>query len=35
MQIVGRPNDEHTLLTLAAQMERERPWADRLPPLAA
>ena len=35
VQIVGRPNDESTLLTLAAQLERERPWADRLPPLAS
>ena len=34
VQIVGRPNDESTLLSLAAQLERERPWADRLPPLA-
>ena len=34
VQIIGRPNDEATLLTLAAQIERERPWADRLPPLA-
>jgi amidase len=35
VQIVARPNDEATLLSLAAQIERERPWADRLPPLAA
>jgi amidase len=34
VQIVGRPNDEATLLALGAQIERERPWADRLPPLA-
>ena len=34
VQVVGRPNDEETLLSLAAQIERERPWADRLPPLA-
>jgi amidase len=34
VQLVGRPNDEATVLSLAAQMERERPWADRLPPLA-
>jgi amidase len=34
VQIVGRPNDESTLLSLAGQIERERPWADRLPPLA-
>ncbi|MEA2142122.1 MAG: amidase [Solirubrobacteraceae bacterium] len=35
VQLIGRPNDEATLLSLAAQLERERPWADRLPPLAA
>jgi amidase len=34
VQLIGRPNDEATLLTLAAQIERERPWADRRPPLA-
>jgi amidase len=33
VQIVGRPNDEATLLSLAAQIEAERPWADRRPPL--
>jgi amidase len=33
VQIVGRPRDERTLLALAAQIERERPWADRLPPI--
>ncbi len=33
VQIVGRPNDEGTLLSLAAQMEAERPWADRTPAL--
>jgi amidase len=35
VQIVGRPADEPTLLSLGAQIERERPWAGRLPPLAA
>jgi len=35
VQLVGRPNDESTLLSLAAQIERERPWADRRPPLAS
>jgi amidase len=34
VQIVGRPNDEGTLLSLAAQIETERPWADRLPPVS-
>jgi amidase len=34
VQLVGRPNDEVTLLSLAAQIEAERPWADRRPPLA-
>ena len=34
VQLVGRPNDEATLLSLAAQIEAERPWADRLPPVA-
>jgi amidase len=31
VQIVGRPNDEATLLSLAAQLEAERPWAQRRP----
>jgi len=33
IQLIGRPNDEATLLSLAAQIEAERPWADRRPPL--
>jgi amidase len=33
VQVVGRPNDEGTLLSLAAQLEAERPWADRTPEL--
>jgi amidase len=35
VQLVGRPNDEATLLALAAQMEAERPWTDRRPPAGA
>lgn len=31
VQLVGRPHDEGTLLALSAQIERERPWAGRLP----
>jgi len=34
VQLVGRPRDEATLLSLAAQIEAARPWADRRPPLA-
>jgi amidase len=34
VQAVARSNDEHTLLALAAQVERERRWADSVPPLA-
>jgi amidase len=33
VQLVGRPNDEATLLSLAAQIETERPWANRTPPV--
>ncbi len=35
VQIVGRPNHESTLLSLAAQIEAERPWTRRPPALAA
>ena len=33
VQLVGRPIGEGTLLALAAQLEAERPWADRRPEL--
>jgi amidase len=32
VQLVGRPNDEATLVALAAQIEAERPWAQDRPP---
>jgi amidase len=32
VQLVGRPNDEATLLSLAAQIEAERPWDGQRPP---
>jgi amidase len=34
VQIVGRPGDEAALLSLAAQLEAERPWAYRRPPIS-
>ena len=34
VQIVGRPGDEATLLSLAAQIEAERTWADQRPPIS-
>ena len=34
VQLVGRPNDEATLLSVAAQIESERPWADAKPPVS-
>ncbi len=32
VQLVGRANDEATLVALAAQLEAERPWAESRPP---
>jgi amidase len=32
---LGRFGDEETLFSLAAQLERARPWADRKPPVYA
>jgi amidase len=34
VQLIGRPSDEATLLSLSAQLEAERPWADRRPPVS-
>ena len=34
IQLAGRPADEGTLLSLASQLEKARPWADRRPELA-
>jgi amidase len=34
VQLIGRPNDEVTLISLAAQIEAERPWADARPPIS-
>jgi amidase len=31
VQLIGRPDQEATLLSLAAQLEHERPWTDRRP----
>jgi amidase len=33
VMLVARPNDEATLISLGAQLEAERPWADRRPPV--
>ncbi|HEX7059309.1 MAG TPA: amidase [Solirubrobacterales bacterium] len=34
IQVIGRHGDEATLLSLAAQIEAERPWADKRPPIS-
>jgi amidase len=31
VQLVGRPHDETTIITVSAQLERARPWADSRP----
>jgi amidase len=33
VMLVGRMNDEATLISLSAQLETARPWADRHPPI--
>jgi len=32
VQLVGRPNDEPTLIALASQLEAARPWTQSRPP---
>jgi amidase len=34
IQVIGRRGDEATLISLAAQIEAERPWKDRRPPIS-
>jgi amidase len=34
VQLVGRERDERTILSLAAQIEAERPWSEERPPIA-
>ncbi len=33
VMLVGRMSDETTLISLSAQLEAARPWADRHPPI--
>ena len=35
MQFVGRYGDEATLFRLASQLEKTKPWAERIPPICA
>jgi amidase len=34
VQLVGRPNDEPTVVQVSAQLERVRPWAQKRPPIS-
>jgi amidase len=34
VQIVARPNYEATLISLAAEIESERPWMEKIPVFA-
>ncbi|MBV9516091.1 MAG: amidase [Mycobacteriaceae bacterium] len=34
IQLVGRPSDEATLLSLSGQLEKARPWSGRRPPVS-
>src|SRR6201999_1545943 len=34
IQVIGRPHSESLLISLAAQIEAERPWADLRPPIS-
>jgi amidase len=34
VQVIARPGEEATLLSLAAQIEAERPWAEKRPPIS-
>ena len=34
VQVVGRPNDESTIIRVAAQLEEARPWAHLRPPVS-
>jgi amidase len=35
VQLIARPNDEATLIAVAAQIERARPWTQHRPAMAA